>query len=54
MIVALTVIAWVICAGLAVLGIAYISSKIGVFLVDTFDRCLHKEGNEWPKNRKSR
>ena len=50
----LYIILLIVCAGLAVFGIAYISSKIGVFLVDTFDRCLHKEGKEWPKNRKSK
>ena len=40
----LFIILLIVCAGLAVFGIAYVSSKIGVFLVDTFYRWLNRGG----------
>jgi len=42
----LYIILLIVCAGFGVLGIAYISSKIGVFLVNTIYRWLHKESKE--------
>jgi hypothetical protein len=47
----LYIILLIVCAGLAALGIAYISSKIGVFLVDTIYMWLKQR---WTRNEKNK